>query len=60
MTRSLLEASTHMPMSAVTRIMWNSPSGMRRTMRYDGAKSTLRMPMTTVAPLRNTDRSSTT
>ena len=31
--RSLLEASTHMPMSAVTRIVLNSPSGMRRATR---------------------------
>ena len=58
--RSLLEASTHIPMSALMRIVWNSPSGMRRTSRYAGAKSAERMPVTIVAPLMKIERSSTT
>ena len=58
--RSLLEASTHMPMRAVTRIVLNSPSGMRRAARYDGANSVVRMPMTIVTAFRNTLRSPTT
>jgi hypothetical protein len=49
-----------MPMSALIRMVLNSPSGIRRTERYPGANSVLRMPVTMVAPLRNTERSSTT